>query len=228
MKKIILIASLLAYSVTTFGQELRNQYGDIYYEPDLYKTKYNSSKGSPYLNEEFTPAKINDIEETKLVRFDAVEQNVEVMISGNKVVALDNSKSYIISLLDDSKKVYETLKYIDAKGNVNTSFFELLDSTINYKIYLKEKKKFFKKVKTKGYGDAEPAQFKKIKSEFYVTDFKNQSDQLLTIPQKFKSFTEFFQDDSNSIKKFVKENKLKIGNPNDLVKIFKYYFKHLN
>jgi len=128
--------------------------------------------------------------------------------------------------LDNSGKVFSTLKYTDLKGNENASFFELLDSTMNYKIYLKEKKRFFKKVKAQGYADGEPAKFKKVRSEFYFKDAKNRSDRLMIIPQKMSSFIAFFQDDAKSIKKYIKENKLKIDNPDDLVKIFNFYYKH--
>lgn len=206
-------------------QQLRTEFGTVYYPSNMYKTKYNAPEGSPYLYEGFKAAKINAIKESQLVRFDAVEGNVEVMINETKVVVLDNSKPYNITLLDDSGKVYSTLKYTDLKGNEKASFFELLDSTSNYKIYLKEKKRFFKKVKAQGYADEEPAKFKKVGSEFYIKDAKNRSDRLMLIPQKMSSFTAFFQDDAKSIKKFIKENKLKIDNPDDLVKIFNYYYK---
>ena len=228
MKKIILIVSLSVSCFTVFGQEIRNYLGDVYFVPGKYKTIYNSPEGSPYLNEEFVPAKINNISDTQLVRFDAVLGNVEVMITGSKVVALDNSKTYAISLVDGSNKVYKTLEYTDVDGNENNSFFELLDSTLNYKLYLKENKKFFKKVKAQGYAEEIPAQFKKVKSDFYVTDFKSQSDRLIYIPHKLKPFTEFFQEEAKSIKNFIKENKLNIGDANDLVKIFKFYYEQLN
>lgn len=226
MKKMILMVSLSVSCFTLFGQQqLRNDLGDTFFVPNLYKTKYDSPEGSPYLNEEFVPAKINNIAETQLVRFDATLGKVEVMITRDKVVALDNSKPYTISLIDGSNKVYKTFKYKDEYGNEKTSFFELLDSSLSYKLYLKENKRFYKKVKAQGYAEEEPAHFKKIKSEFYVTDFKNQSERLLFIPQKLKPFTEFFQDDSKSIKAFIKDNKLKINDANDLVKIFKFYFE---
>lgn len=228
IKKVFIVIFLVKFITTAAQVQLRDELGTIYYTPDLYKTKYNMPEGSPYLNEKFTSAKINDIRETKLVRFDAVEGNVEVMITGTKVVVLDNSRSYIISMLDGSKKVYETLKYTDERGNGNTSFFELLDSTIHYKIYLKEKKKFFKKVKAQGYADAEPAQFKKVKDEFYISDFRSKTNRLLAISQKMKSFIEFFPDDSRSIKKYVKENRLKTDNGEDLIKIFRFYYENKN
>ncbi|MGB5387050.1 MAG: hypothetical protein WBN20_09725 [Eudoraea sp.] len=225
MKNVILIVSLLVSCITVFGQEQRTYFGDVYFVPGKYKSIYNSPEGSPYLNEEFVPAKINNIADTQLVRFDAVLGNVEVMITESKVVTIENSKPYTISLMDGSNKVYKTLKYADLNGNENNSFFELLDSTLIYKLYLKENKRFFKKVKAQGYAEEKPAQFKKVKSEFYVTDFKSQSERLLYIPQKLKPFTEFFQEDSKSIKNFIKDNKLNIGDANDLVKIFKFHFE---
>jgi len=225
MKSIFLMGFFLMHLTISAQEQLRTEFGNVYYPANMYKTKYDTPEGTPYLYEGFKPAKINDIQETQLVRFNAVEGNVEVVISDTKVVVLDNSKLYNISLLEDSGKVYSTLKYADARGNESYSFFELLDSTVYYKIYLKERKKFYKKVKAQGYADEEPARFKKIQSEFYITDSKNRSDRLVIVPQNMKSFTAFLQDDSKSIKKFIKENKLKIDNPDDLIKIFNFYFE---
>lgn len=226
MKSIFLFGFFLVHLTINAQQQLRTEFGAVYYPANMYKTKYNAPEGSPYLYEGFKAAKINSIKESQLVRFDAVEGNVEVLINETKVVVLDNFKRYKITLLDNSAKVFSTLKYTDLKGNENASFFELLDSTMNYKIYLKEKKRFFKKVKAQGYADGEPAKFKKVRSEFYFKDAKNRSDRLMIIPQKMSSFIAFFQDDAKSIKKYIKENKLKIDNPDDLVKIFNFYYKH--
>lgn len=225
MKLIFLLAFFLVHLTINAQQQLRTEFGNVYYPANMYKSKYNAPEGSPYLFEGFKAAKINAIEESQLVRFDAVEGNVEVMINEAKVVVLDNFKPYSITLLDDSGKIYTTHRYTDIKGNEMASFFELLNSTSNYKIYLKEKKRFFKKVKAQGYADEEPAKFKKVRSEFYIKDSKNRSDRLMIIPQKMSSFIAFFQDDAKSIKKFIKENKLKIDNPDDLVTIFDNYYK---
>ena len=210
-------------SCSIHAQQLRNDLGDVYYEPNFYMTKYDGPEGSPYLNETFTPAKIKGIEKTQLVRFDAVEGNVEVMISEQQVLVLNNTKKYSISLADGSDKVYETREFVNNKGDVNTSFFELLESTTNYKLYLKEEKKFFEKVQAQGYAAEKPARFEKIRDTYYVTDFKNGSEKLIPLPSKMKAFLAFFGDQGASVKKFIKDEKLKVDKTEDLVRILDYY-----
>ncbi len=223
--KHLFILGFLLLNFTTYAQiELRGDLGDVYYSKDLYKTKYNSPSGSPYLNESFAPAKINDINETKLVRFDAYEDRVEIMVDENKVVILTDTQPYTISLLDGSEKIFETKTYLDEKGNVKASFFELIAKEGNYRIYLKEKIEFTKAVKAQGYQDSQPAMFKKQKESYFITDFKEQSDQLLKIPHKFKNFLKLLPAHSKTMKTFIKENRLKIDKSDDLVKIFDFYF----
>lgn len=226
MQMIILFGFLLISVAACGQQELRNRFGDVYYGANLYKTNYNAFEGSPYLNEEFTPAKINDVSETKLVRFDAFEDRVEIRVSENKVVILQVSEPYVISLLDGSDRVFETKKYLDDKGNTTTAFFELIANQKHYKLYLKEKIKFSKAEKAQGYGKAKPARFKKQNGIYYITDFIAPSGQLIRIPSKVKSFVAFFPNSSKPVRKFIKDNKLKIDKGDDLVKIFDFYFEN--
>lgn len=225
--KHVLLFGFLFLNLTTYGQiELRGNFGDVYYSPDLYKTKYNSPAGSPYLNENFTPAKINDISETKLVRFDAFEDRVEIMVDENKVVVLPDTEPYTITLLDGSDKLFETKSYINDKGNPKTSFFELIAKKENYRLYLKEKVEFSKAVKAQGYQASKPAMFVKQKRIYYITDFKAKSDQLLRIPFKVRNFLDLFPNHSKSIKKFIKDHKLKIDKGDDLVEILEFFFSN--
>ncbi len=206
-------------------QELRGQLGEVFYTPNAYLTEYNSLISSPYLNTEFIPAKINDIRETKLVRFDVVKDRVEVKINETKVTVLDDSLLYNIVLLDDSERIYQTRDYYDEKRNVNSSFFEVLYTDTTYGLYLKERKKFIKEVKAQGYQAGSKAEFKFIRSNFYVTDFVNNSDKLLELPQSEKSFAKLFSSEAKSMLTYIKKNKLKIDNKEDLLKIFNFYFE---
>ena len=225
MRRIACLLGFLVINLTVYAQqELRTQFGDVYYAADLYKTKYKALESTPYLNEVFTPAKINNISKTKMVRFDAFEDRVEVMVNAKKVVILQDSQSYSISLLDGSDKLYETKRYRDEKGNLKTSFFELIAHKDNYTLYLKEKIKIFKAEKAQGYEASKPAMFKKQKTTYYITDFKGQSEQLFRIPTKVKAFVAFFPSRSKPVRMFMKDNKLKIDKGDDLAKIFDFYF----
>ncbi len=225
MKK-VLLAILLLVNATAFGQtQLPTALGDVYYSTDLYKVQYDSPEGSPYLNPEFSPAKINNIRETKLVRFDAFEGRIEVMANSSQVIVLNPSQTFIISLLDGSDRKFETQAYIDEKGSKKNSFFELLATQENFKLYFKEKIKLFKAKKAQAYKAGEPAQFRRIKATYYITDFKNNSETLIGVPQSKKSFAEFFPKHTKEIKDLIKKKKLKISKREDLVEIFEFYFE---
>lgn len=222
-----LFYGLLLTSLMVQGQiELRTELGDVYYSKNLYQTEYGSPEGSPYLNEDFTPAKINNINETKFVRFDAFQDRVEILVDENRVVILPENSKYTISLLDGSEKVYETINHSNDKGNPKYSFFELIANKEHFRLYLKEKIGYSKAEKAQGYQEATPPMFKKQNSTFYITDFLGYSDKLVEIPKKNKNFLKLFQEQSKSIKKFVNDNKLKIDNSDDLLKIFEFYFNN--
>ena len=207
------------------AQQLRNEeFGTVYYEPNLYKTKYKALNGSPYLDEAFTAARINDRDETHFVRFDAVEGVVEVQLAEDRVIALDNSIPYTITLLNGTDQVYETHKYINPKGDKVSTFLQVVHSSENFTLFVRENKKYFKEVKAQGYAAAEPAGFKKTQAQFYIRDKRSASGSAVPLPSKSKEFREFFENDAGRMKNYIKANKLSISESEDLIAIFDYYF----
>ncbi|MGB5378031.1 hypothetical protein [Muriicola sp.] len=223
MKKKLLLILLAFAQLGVFSQQLRNKYGDVYYDANLYDNNYESIEGSPYLDPEFKPAKINELNETKFVRFNAFEGKIEVK-EKNGVIVLSDSDSYVISLQDGSNKIYETRTFKDESGNSQVSFFELLKEQPHYKLYLKESITLTKEVKAQGYAKAEPAKFKRAVDTFYVSDFMDNSRELLIIPYRMKGLLAMFPQKQKVLKSFTKEHKLKTRNAEDLIKIFDYYF----
>ena len=223
-KKYFFLLFTLVLSLQSFAQQdfLRNRQGDVYYDANQYKAKYNNPEGSPYLNDAFTAAQINDISETQFVRFNAYEGKVEAKVSSNQVVELDGADSYVITLKDGSGRVYETHSFVNSKGEVLYSFFEKLHTTDGYNLYLKEQIKYQKEVKPEAYKDAQPASFKKDNSTFYVNDLWRGSEDLVRLPDRTKSFTELFPNQAKSLKNFIKQEKLKLDEREDLIRILDY------
>ena len=217
----ILLVAMIGF--TSYAQsDYRNRLGDVYYDPYMYKQKYNDPDGSPYLNETFTQAKINDISETQLVRFNAYEGTVEVKLSANRVVVLKESEDYVISLNDGSGRIYETHGFRDSKGNLKNSFFEMVHRGEKYTLYLKENVKFFKAEKAEGYKAAKPASFKKLNDVFYITDLWDRTPVLVELPVRTKNFTGLFPDQAQEVKKLIKSEKLQLDNKEDLVKLLDF------
>ena len=224
-KKYLLLLISFLIGFNSFAQsELRTQLGEVYYDKNLYKKKYNAPEGSPYLNDEFTSAQINDISETQFVRFNAYEGKIEAKVSANQVVELDGSDTYVILLKDGSGKVYETHSYLDSKGQVVYSFFERIKVTERYTLYMKEEIKYSQAVKAEAYKEAQPAAFEPADSKFFLNDLWKGSDDLVELPQRTKTFTDLFQSQAKSLKNFIKQEKLKLGEREDLVRILDHYF----
>lgn len=224
-----IIFFVLAFSLQAYTQQdfVRNRQGDVYYDANQYKAKYNNPEGSPYLDESFTAAQINDISETQFVRFNAYEGKIEAQVANNQVVELDGADTYVITLKDGSDKVYETHSYVNSKGEVLYSFFQRLHSTDKYTLYLKEQIKYQKEEKAEGYKDAQPASFKKDNSSFFINDLWRGSEDLILIPERTKSFTELFPNQAKSIKNLIKSEKLKLDSRDDLIRILDHYFTRI-
>ena len=218
---ITLVFSLNAYTQNDF---IRTPLGDVYYDANQYKAKYNNPEGSPYLKDNFTSAQINDMKDTQFVRFNAYEGKVEAKVSSNQVVELDASESYVIMLKDGSGKVYETRSYVDSKGEVKYSFFERIQVADDYTLYLKEQIKYNKAVKAEAYKEAQPAGFKKAADTFFINDLWRGSEDLVQVPEKAKNFTALFPNQAKSLKSYIKQEKIKLNERDDLIRILDHCF----
>ncbi len=216
---------MLLFFLVSISQELKNKYGEVYYTRDNYKSIYKAVEGSPYLDEAFKPARINDIKETQLVRFDAVKDQVELMSRGNSVMILDDTAPYLIRMLDGSDDSYRTKSYIDDGGDVKTSFFKVIHERDDFDLYLKESKKYYEEVKPQAYQDGRPAQFRLEPGIFYVNDFPGGKEVLIEVPGRLNKFLGLFPEASKEMKEFIKKQKLDLDQGQDLVEIFEHYFE---
>jgi len=221
----IILPIILLFFLVSYSQELKNKFGEVYYTRDNYKSIYKAVEGSPYLDEAFKPARINDIKETQLVRFDAVKDQVELMAGGNSVMILDDMAPYLIKMLDGSDDSYSNRSYIDDQGGVKTSFFKIIHKEDNFDLYLKESKKYYEEVRPQAYQEGKPAQFRLEPGIFYVNDFPGDREVLIEVPGRLNKFLGLFPEASKEMKEFIKKQKLDLDHGQDLVKIFEHYFE---
>ncbi len=188
--------------------------------------KYDNTEGSPYLNGVFTPAKINDSKETKFVRFNVVENRIEVKVDESRALRLVYSDFYQIKLLNGSDKIYETHSYLNDKGDPEITFFELIHEDGKFRLFLKERIKYIHKPDTKktGYNEEKSAKFLKVRDVYYLENMVKPSKNLVAIPRKKKNLSILFNDRTKSMEKFIKDGKLGLDEKNHLIAIFNFYF----
>ena len=214
----------LSAQVLEVGNESLDRVGDFVRSNN---PKYDNTEGSPYLNKVFTPAKINDSRETKFVRFNVVENRIEVKVDESRALMLAYSDSYRINLLNGSDKIYETHSYLNDKGDPENTFFELIHDDGKFKLFLKERIKYIHKPDTKktGYDEEKSAKFLKVRDVYYVESMVKPSKYIIAIPRKKKNLSTLFKDRTKSVEKFIKDKKLGLDEKDHLISIFDFYFK---
>ncbi|MFS4491975.1 hypothetical protein [Maribacter sp. 2308TA10-17] len=186
--------------------------------------KNSKAQGTPYLTEEFLPAKLDYMDKTQLIRFNVVDNIIELKSNKGGNLMLDLRKDFTIELLDESQKLYRTGTYLE-KGSKIRSFFEILNQTKDYTLYRKERKKFIKQEKVEAYKEEKAARFAVQNPKFYIVDFKSGGSVLLELPSKKKKFLSFFGNKEKEVGQFVKQEKLDFRNSNDLLQIIEFFFE---
>lgn len=223
----ILVLIFVGPSISAQIQQVNNgSLNELVFYVGTNTTEYDKeAEGSRYLDKEFTPAKINNIEETQFVRFNAVENTIELK-DKDRVLTLSKSYDYSIKLLNGSDKTFETHSFIDEDGTTTTSFFEKLYTSENFALFLKERIIYIPAKKAKSSFEQDvPGKFKKGNTIFYVTNLEGKSVGLTEIPKKRKNLSKLFGNQTKSIEKFIKKEELKMNKKEDILKVLIFYFK---
>tara|TARA_R110002051_G_scaffold271361_2_gene331709 strand:- start:8307 stop:8978 length:672 start_codon:yes stop_codon:yes gene_type:complete len=194
------------------AQDLRR--GNTFRTFDLRTTDL---EGTVYVNEEFQPAKINNDKKLYFARYDAYHNEMEVN-AADGVHYLPKSYNLPIQFTN-TNKVYQVFDY--KKNNEQfTEFFVVLSSG-NIKLLVLEDIEYFEGVKAKSsYETSKPAKLLRAKDEYYISLEDNLA---IELSKKKKDFLSIFNDKSEKIDSYMKENKLSNKDQEDLIKIFSYY-----
>ncbi|WP_420570801.1 hypothetical protein [Kordia sp.] len=177
-------------------------------------------EGSPYYDEQFNSANITPLNKVYFVRYNAALDDMEVIQSSDTLIMNKSNKNYIIKQ-NKGDITYKILEYADSKKDKLGYYVQLTEGT-NVALYRKDRKKFVevKKAAYNGNLGGTSAKFKKQKSEFYVE--LNGSGNAVKLPRKKKSVIKLFTGNEDAVKKFIKENKIKVTKEKHLVKLINY------
>lgn len=221
----LLVLSLKVITVSSQILEISDKSLDVaMFTVNLMNSNYDSAVGTPYINDDFLPAKINNGKVTQLIRFNCTDDQIEVKQGKTKVLLLDLAKNQKVILTDGSNKIYHIYKYKDKNGKSKVTYLELINDDINYRLYKKERKKFVPKQNAEGYKEATLDEFIPLSDIYFITDFHSKSDKLLQIPTKKKKLFSFFKNKRKELERFNKDEKLDFTNSDDLIKTIDFYF----
>ncbi|MFD2567208.1 hypothetical protein [Pseudotenacibaculum haliotis] len=178
---------------------------------------YESITGdSPYINNAFFPAKVNNYKEFTTARYDAFKDLIVVKINDSKGLYLEKRLGNKVRFMT-TNEVYQVFYDEEEKAG----FFKVLETTSKYAMLIKQQVQLKGGEKPRNSYDkyVDPF-FKRVKDKLYISlDNKN----AVKAPTSKKKFFKLFTDDANAIRSFVNKNKLNIKSQKDILKILNYY-----
>ncbi|MBT8183150.1 MAG: hypothetical protein KJO53_16340 [Eudoraea sp.] len=181
----------------------------------------SSIEGSPYYNAKFIPGNIYYLEKiygNYPMRYNAFSDEVEIQRAGsNKMESVYKSMSLSCDI-DSEKFVYS--KYINQKGEVQEGYLIRLNASQKYILY-QRKSKIYKEGK-KAATSMHPSYPPKFEDKYEYFLSADNEYPVYFKPSKKELAELFGQEKSSDIKDFIKQNKIKLTQKEDLMKLVEY------
>ena len=174
--------------------------------------KYEEILGSPYFDKDFHEAKVAENYEKINVRYNSYKDEIEFQ-KDNKIQVLPKQEVFSRIELFNPKTVLVLLETNDLSG-----YYLELVSGKNI-LYKKIKTDFIDVVKAaNSYASDKPATFKSKEAFYYIKTNSN----LIQKPKNQKDFVDSYPELKDKINVFIKDNKIKFGKEEDLIKFVNF------
>lgn len=186
-----------------------------YEKQKSYEAMVANIEGSQFYDEHFNKATISNSPSTFNVRYNAFLDEMEIL-NKNEVVFVNKRYHRGSITLTDKDVTYKILKEID--GDQETlGYFVLIDGTGSVALYKKERKQLVYDNKLTRKNDSE---FKNVRTSYYV-EFDN-SKIAVEVPTNKRDFADLFPEKKAEILSFIKKNKLKLRQEEDIQRLITY------
>jgi len=218
-KKIFTLAFVFLISVCGFSQSLQKevQHPDI--AGKLFrnaKSKNNKPVGSPYLQQAFLSANVEDLNIKAFMRYNVFNDEFEFITPKNDTLILDKIEDFGKINFPGLQKKYRLVVYTD-NGRLTNGYLIELHSKVDYTLYKKENIGFTEeKIAKTTLESAMPAKYTKSVDTYFL---KAASGNTTEFPTGKKALIKMFPDKKQAIETYLKTNKINFDNESDLIKI---------
>jgi hypothetical protein len=227
MKQNFIIAVFLIFGIQIQSQQTMNRedyFRDARFNINMEESKngretaltYADLEGSPYYNPDFLPAKLGNTAAVVPIRYNIFADKVE-LLSGDDVYEAPKEMG-IIGESDLSKFTFEdsheTLVLVNTYDEFTGYFFQLASGknrllkklTVNFKPPIPPPNHLIPGIPPK-FENQPPIYFIKTEKE------------IIKVPKNTKELLNFFPENKDEIKDFIKKNKIRLNKETDLIKL---------
>jgi len=180
--------------------------------------KLSDIQGSPFLDEEFSPAKLytNDgaVYENIPMRYNAYSDELEFQKEKDNYNIDPKS---VVKRLELGGMIFCCMKYDDG-GKSKEGYFEVLTQG-KATLLVKYSIKFLEKEEVKAFADPKPARFEEAQKEHYFS-MEGAAPQLIISK---KNLLQLLEAHKSEMESYISKNKLSVRSDDDLTKIVVHY-----
>jgi hypothetical protein len=173
--------------------------------------------GSPYIDKEFQAARIAGQETIYSLRYNAFNDEMEILLRENHYLL---PKSFMLTIeFLNIEKSYVVLNY-SSKGVPAKGFFVKLISGKKMNLYKKEQVKLHEEVPAKlGFTKYQPPELKKTKASYFIAE----KGIAYALPKKKKELLKLFSEKGKVMDAYLKKNKINLKKEADLIAMVNYF-----
>ncbi|GEP49592.1 hypothetical protein FNO01nite_02640 [Flavobacterium noncentrifugens] len=173
--------------------------------------------GSPYVQNMFAPATVDNIKTPANVRYNVYKDEFEFIAPKGDTLILDRIEDFGSITFKGSNKKYRLVVYTDKSNSLVNGYLMELYTKPNLVLYKKENINLTgeKIAKTTLERDM-PAKYTKIGDTYFL---KTPNGNTTEFPDGRKALVKLFPDKKQPLESYLKENKIDFDNESDLIKI---------
>ncbi len=225
MKFYLITIFILFISVFGISQEDRSGGKSYKYQPNLGNgvfrelEKDKKIEGTPYLNNNFTFVKVENVEENSKMRYNIFKDEFEFISVKNDTLILDKNENFKNLNFVSTNTNYKLLNYLNQNDKFYYGYLIDIHQKNNFGLYKKENTALTdEKIAKTTLEQNKLAKYYKTNDDYFI---KN-NDKISEFPSNKKRLIKIFPEKKEVIEAFLKENKIEFSKDSDKIKIINF------
>ncbi|MFZ4680420.1 MAG: hypothetical protein ACOYLP_09655 [Flavobacterium sp.] len=217
----MLSTSRVGFSQSQDGKITTLESSGIRLSETNYHPTYTKTLGSPYPNKAFLHAKVGDVVQNALLRYNACYDEFEFINSKNDTLVLNNAAAFSTITITYPKALYQYVNFTEKSGKLNTGYLVSLFEKNGYLLYKRQKIKYYDAIPAKSsYDTSTQARFVPLKDTFFI---KINDGEIFELPTNKKELLKLFPEKKTDIEIFIKQNEIDLEKEPDVIKLIEFF-----
>ena len=174
-------------------------------------------KGSPYLQQMFAGAKVENVSQKTFMRYNVYNDEFEFMTAKNDTLILDKIEDFSPIIFAGTNKKYKLVAYTNSTGKLFNGYLIDCYKKSGFVLLKKENITYYEERIAKTSLEINlPSKYVKSEDTFFL---KNQEHGISEFPETKKQLLKLFPEKKQVIEAFLKEHKISFSEDSDRIRI---------